>query len=429
MRIGMVADDLTGANDSGVQLSRYGLKTSVRFQTTNEDAMSDEAIVIDTDSRSIKKEDAYQRVLSAASYIKRNQFDIIYKKVDSTLRGNLGKELDAMYDEIKPELVILAPGYPKNGRKIVQGQMYLHDTPINETEIAKDPKCPVLDAYVPHVFQQQTDREIGLVHIDEIRSGYDAVKEKMDDYYKENTHYILFDSETEEDLKAVAEFVHQSSYNVVWLGSAGLANYLPEVYQLSGKEIDSKIIKNDLPVLLVAGSVSSVTRTQLTRFLEHPSVAGIELDSSMLIRAESSEKEVVLAKRKAIQAYEDGYHIAIFPTGDRHAIDQAQKIGQEIGLSNTDVSNLIVQRLGKLTNDLLSTLNFQGLILTGGDTAKQVCMSIGTTGIQLLDEIETGVPLGQLIGKYSLYSVTKAGAFGTKDTFIHAMKTLQGDEA
>jgi uncharacterized protein YgbK (DUF1537 family) len=139
MRIGMIADDLTGANDSGVQLSRYGLKTSVRFNFTdeelssNEESGSDGAIVIDTDSRSIEKDEAYRRVREAANFLKENQFDVIYKKIDSTLRGNLGAEVDAVYDEFQPNFVIIAPGYPSNGRKIDSGHLYLNGAPLHET--------------------------------------------------------------------------------------------------------------------------------------------------------------------------------------------------------------------------------------------------------------------------------------------------------
>lgn len=428
MRIGMIADDLTGANDSGVQLSRYGLKTSVRFQITDNESITDDAIVIDTDSRSINKEEAYQRVKDATRFVKKNQFDIIYKKIDSTLRGNLGIELDAMYDEMKPDLVIIAPGYPKNGRKVVKGHLYLHDIPLNETEIAKDPKCPVLDSYIPNVFQLQTKRNVGLITIDEIRSGFTTVKNKMDQYVNNGTPYVVFDSETENDLSDVADYVFQSNYNVLWLGSAGLANYIPEIYNLRGKKMDTHIQKNENPVLLVVGSVSSVTRKQLAKFLEQKNVTGVELNSSLLISEQSWMEEVEAAKQKALQAYQKGTHIAIYPTGDRKAIEEAQEVGHQFGLNHTEVSNLIVQRLGKLMNDLLNKTSFQGIILTGGDTAKQVCTSIGVNGVQLLDEIETGVPLGKLIGEHSLYSVTKAGAFGTENTFIHAMQTLQGVE-
>lgn len=425
-RIGIIADDLTGANDSGVQLSRYGLKTSVRFDFSNEDTSSDEAIVIDTDSRSIEKEEAYKRVRNAAKFLKENKFNIIYKKIDSTLRGNLGVEVDAVYDECKPDFVIIAPGYPKNGRKIEVGHLYLHGVLLNETEIANDPKCPVEDSFVSNVFQKQTSRKIGLINKEEIRKGFDAVKSKMDYFSSLQTPYLLFDSETEEDLASIAKFVYESEYNVIWLGSAGLANYLPELYNIKGNPLDMVIERNSDPILLVVGSVSSVTRKQLKVFLGHNKVIGVEINAPLLISEQTWKVEIAAALTKAKNAYKEGKHVAVYPTGDQEAIKEAQAIGRINGLTKTDVSNLIVQRLGHLTDKLLEHAAYKGIILTGGDTAKQVCTSIGVVGIQLIDEIETGVPIGKLIGRHTIYAITKAGAFGTENTFIRSMEILQG---
>lgn len=424
MRIGMIADDLTGANDSGVQLSQYGLKTEVRFNLTNENTSMLDSIVIDTDSRSLEESAAYSNVRKVSNFIKRNDFNIIYKKIDSTLRGNLGVEIDAIYDEFKPDFVIIAPGYPKNGRKIISGHLYLNDRLVHQTELANDPKSPIKQSYIPDLMKQQSNRNISLCNINRIRVGHEAIKEKMDILYKKDIPYLLFDSETEGDLLTIANSVYKSGYKVLWVGSAGLANYLPDVYNISRKKRSPHIKKSDQPTLLVAGSVSSITREQLNYLLNHNDVAGVELDSAELI--ENPEKVIQNALKKATEAVQKNKHIAIFPTSSQMAVKKAQSLGENIGLHKTDVSNRIVRHLGSLTNELLNQFSFQGIILTGGDTAKQVCMRIGVDGIQLIDEIETGIPIGKLIGRHPLYVVTKAGAFGNKDTFIQSIKYLQG---
>lgn len=426
MRIGMIADDLTGANDSGVQLSQYGLKTEVRFNLANDNTSTLGSIVLDTDSRSLEKTDAYHRVRKAASFLKRNNFNIIYKKVDSTLRGNLGAEIDAIYDEFKPDFVIIAPGYPKNGRKIVDGHLYLNGLLINQTEIAKDPTSPVYQSYIPHIIQQQSKRDIGVFNREQIRAGYKVIKKKMDTFYKKGIPFLLFDSETEKDLLTIATSVYQSNYNVIWLGSAGLANYLPDVYNISGKKTSLNIKRENKPILLVVGSVSSVTRKQLRYLLNFENVVGVELNSLEVIKR--PEEEIESALKKVTEVYRKNKHIAIFPTGSQKAVKETQLLGGKMGFSKKDVSNKIARNLGVLTNKILNKLSFQGLILTGGDTAKQVCMNIGADGIELIDEIETGVPIGKLIGRHPLYVVTKAGAFGKEDTFIQSMKFLQGVE-
>lgn len=69
----------------------------------------------------------------------------------------------------------------------------------------------------------------------------------------------------------------------------------------------------------------------------------------------------------------------------------------------------------------------QGVILTGGDTAKAVCRHLGVSGIQLLREVEPGIPLGRLVGDTPLPVVTKAGAFGSELSLSHAKTALKGE--
>lgn len=201
---------------------------------------------------------------------------------------------------------------------------------------------------------------------------------------------------------------------------------MPSVYGINKEKHLLSIPKNNDPILLVAGSVSSVTRKQLDLFLSQDKVKGIKLDSPSLVSNRTRNSEINAALQEAKKYYDQGYHIALYSSGETDDIGKDQSVGEDNGLNKTEVSNLIVHALGELTNFLLETKSFQGIILTGGDTAKQVCKHINVVGIELNDEIETGVPIGKLLGRHSMYAVTKAGAFGTDNTFIKSMKILQG---
>ena len=111
MRVGIIADDYTGAADTGVQFSKKRLKTSIvrdlkRIEKTAERV---DVLVFDTESRGDPKEVAYKKVALAAEEFKKTGVEIIYKKIDSTLRGNLGVELDAAIDTLNVSAVILCP--------------------------------------------------------------------------------------------------------------------------------------------------------------------------------------------------------------------------------------------------------------------------------------------------------------------------------
>lgn len=140
-KMGIIADDLTGANDSGVQLAIKKLSTSVVFDYTNSSKeMASDVLIVDTDSRARAKEDAYKAVVEAATFLKRNGYKHIYKKVDSTLRGNLEAELAALESVYNPDMVVIAPAYPKMRRQTINGHHFVDGKIITETEFSNDPK-------------------------------------------------------------------------------------------------------------------------------------------------------------------------------------------------------------------------------------------------------------------------------------------------
>src|SRR5699024_7193803 len=115
-RIGIIADDLTGANDSGVQLIEEGIDTSVFFDIPERYDNLDNGIVIDTNSRALTKEKAFAVTKQAGEFLKQKGYETIYKKMDSTLRGHIGTELQALYHTFQPTFIFVAPAYPALGR-------------------------------------------------------------------------------------------------------------------------------------------------------------------------------------------------------------------------------------------------------------------------------------------------------------------------
>lgn len=424
----MIADDLTGANDSGVQLARYGIDTSVLFKNEVDALKKHEAIVIDTDSRSLTDSEAYTKVKEASEFLKKGSFDIIYKKVDSTLRGNVGAEINAIYDSFHPELVVIAPAFPKNNRYTKDGHHYLNGKLLNETEIAHDPKTPVKESYIPKLIEDQTGKKVGLITYHELKLGKKALLEKIETMISKEVHYVVFDAVVEEDLQHIAQFIVQSNLKVCWVGSAGMANYLPEAYKIKKQQVMKAGPKGNHPVMLVVGSVSQITRKQLDIVLTESDLRGIELDSVAVVSdPETKQKEIARVLKEARATLNSHKGIALYSSGRREDIMRAQDVGRTNGLDKRDVSNHISKSLGQVAATLTHDHAFKGLVLTGGDTAKQVCDQLGVVGFNLIDEIETGIPLGLAIGQKEFHAITKAGAFGTDYSLLNSIKKLQGD--
>jgi uncharacterized protein YgbK (DUF1537 family) len=107
-------------------------------------------------------------------------------------------------------------------------------------------------------------------------------------------------------------------------------------------------------------------------------------------------------------------------------METSRALGLERGLEKDEVPDIIASRLADITKQLVTASEVDGLILTGGDTAKAVCHRLGAVGAKLLDEVEPGIPLGRLLGSSKLPVITKAGGFGNRQSLVGALRRLKG---
>lgn len=434
-QIAIIADDLTGASDSGVQFARKGFETQVIFNTDHFSAgmQEIEVIVLDTDSRSVSGKAAYEKATEAAVQVNQLGFKHVYKKMDSTLRGNLGAEIDAVADTIPVDFTVVAPAFPKIGRTTRNGVHYLNEVPIDQTEIARDPKCPVTESNLVKLFASQSKRKAGLIPLETLRAGKEAVLSRIKDLLQEQIEVIVFDSVSEEDMQQIAEIMAASAYRILWAGSAGLADYLPKALALSNSS--SKVLKPVIPVtnksvLLVAGSISKVTRSQVAAFNLSPQVTAVEFNTVPAITSdEGCSQEIERCRTELLTAIAAGSDVSLFASSSPEQVQLSKAAGAERGFDSTEVSNRIAAVLGRIASGIIREIELQGVILTGGDTAKAVCKHLSVSGIQLASEIEPGIPLGQLVGNTPLWVVTKAGAFGNDNSLVHAKEALKGEQS
>lgn len=428
MKLAIIADDLTGANDSGVQLAYQGLKTSVLFEIDKDSIHDYEAIVFDTDSRSIDSLEAYQKVKEVTGFLRDAGYEHVFKKLDSTMRGNIGAEIDAVYDVLKPDFMMIVAGYPKNDRKILQSIHYLNEVPLGETEISRDPKTPVTESYLPDLLKGQTQQNIGTITIEDLEKGSKWIEKKLNSYYYQKVPYIIVDSTKEIHLEQILAYTKGLSYQFSWVGSAGIANYLPAHFELSKNHHSLTIPKNPGPILTVVGSVNKNSRAQLKLLLEKSNVYPIPFESFKSVSDEDERaSEMRKVYDKAVEKAQQGLDVVVYSTGEAEDIEKSQRIGEANGFSRTKVSNEIVKTIGSVCSVLLEEGYFQGVTMTGGDTAKQICDQWDIKGFELLDELEIGVPISKFLGKDDLYVITKAGGFGTPEVFMNAISKLKGD--
>ncbi|MFV9567059.1 four-carbon acid sugar kinase family protein [Thermoanaerobacter mathranii] len=415
-RVIVIADDFTGSNDTGVQLVKHGYYVITLIGTAGVKKYEDvaDALVIDTETRSIPALVAYEKLKEISNIVGEYKEAVVYKKIDSTLRGNIGVEIKALREGLKPELTIFAPAFPKNGRTTEKGVHYLKGVPVDKTELARDPKNPVTTADVKKILEEGLKVPVKHKVLEEIsRDLRKDIEKEMGEY-----DVFSFDAKTDDDLIKIATSVLDLGKKTLWVGSAGLAEAL--IASLEKKEK-----KN--PVLVIAGSVSQVTRRQVFKALEDSRIVLVKLDVK---RALSHPEEEIDRIRKIVLDFMNAAKdVIIASAAEEDAVSEALIAARGKGLSPQDTSEVLAQFLGEVACSIVEAKRPGGLVLTGGDTAIHVVKSLSTAGCRINSELEPGIPELVLIkgSVDGLRVVTKAGAFGNDESILNAVKFLRGD--
>jgi uncharacterized protein YgbK (DUF1537 family) len=150
--IGIIADDLTGANDTALQFKLNGADTNILLNPFIEPKLSatEQAWAISTESRNINPKDAFENVETATKmFVEKINPDFFYKKIDSTVRGNIAVEILSMLEVLDWDAAVIMPAFPQEGRTTVGGYHLLRGTPIERTEMARDPHSPISESHLP----------------------------------------------------------------------------------------------------------------------------------------------------------------------------------------------------------------------------------------------------------------------------------------
>ncbi len=422
-KIVVIADDLTGANDTGVQFAKQGLKTIVLMRVEGPLAeLEEDVLVIDTQSRALPPEEAYRSVSAAALLFKgRDPFGVLYKKIDSTLRGNLGAEIDAVMDACALDVAVVAPAFPGNGRTTVGGMHFVAGTPLEATEIGRDPVCPVDESHIPTLLARQTKRAVGHVGVRDILAGPDGILAAMRRLQAAGRPVIVCDAWRDEHLKMIALAGARLETPVLWVGSAGLAEHVPQVLGVSASTAGKG------PVLVIAGSVSGVTRNQVALLSQRGDVVFVEANPCSFLEPAAAMTETERCCRIAVDAIRSGKDAVIVSGYRDELVARTIDAGRSSGLSGRQTSEAVASALGVLCSRIVSSAPPAGLVLTGGDIARSCCGRLSADGISVTREVAPGIPMGVLKGGpcSGLNVVTKAGAFGAEDALCRAVDSLK----
>ncbi len=404
-RLSIIADDLTGAMDSSGYFATTGLSTVV-VMDQNPSRVA-EVIVFSTDSRGDDPNIASKKVKELASGLKD---DIVYKKIDSTLRGNIGVELLAVMDSLASEKVIVAPAFPAVGRTTVNGILLVNNTPVSETQFANDPISPVIESHIPRILKQSINQPIGMVSLKSINAGAESLYHEL---ANRSERVLVCDAVEQSHLHTIARASAMAERNWLLCGSAGLAR---ELCNLPDKKAKSKSLwvssGHEGAALLVVGSRHQVSAMQLRKAQNELGIPILELKIGLPANSETNATEMDRLLLEARALLRQGKTVAITSTFSQYV---------------PALKRAIAGMLAELVADILSIQDIAGLFLCGGDTALELCRRLRIGAIQVQGEVETGVPAGKFSDNRGNYTrvVTKAGGFGSESAIMKAVSYLE----
>ena len=146
-----IADDLTGALEVGAKFADHGLPATILTDFPSLTPRRCPVLVIDTETRHLSATEAAARTREVASFAREQLPRLIYKKTDSTLRGNIAAEFGAIQGVFTEGRIVYVPAYPDMGRTVKNGQLFIHGKPVHQTEFAYDRGSPVRDCGIRNV--------------------------------------------------------------------------------------------------------------------------------------------------------------------------------------------------------------------------------------------------------------------------------------
>ena len=429
--IGIIADDLTGANDTSLQLFLRGCKTQVAFgeDISIDENLKTEVFAMSTETRNVDAKTAHEKVLNVSENIlKKYNFEYIYKKIDSVLRGNIAVEVVTLLDSLEYDAAVIFPAFPNEGRTTIGGFHLVKGIPLQRTEVSRDPACPIMESNIINLLKSQLPEEMAnytdLISLDVVMKGAGPILTKLNDLISKGKKLIVADAVSTTDLEQIAFAVTKSSYKILPVGSAGAAQALGKIWH---PDTDEDLVKEpqvpNLPKLVVSGSATDLTASQRKRLQENDNIENTYFIAIKPQNIFSNDFEEI-AQRVLNNLIKDNTVIIhsselIENTEELSSLLIENELTKEVFISK------ICDYLASVTKTVLSQKEAV-LITVGGETSYKCCRAIGSKNLQIIDTVAPAIPLG--VDHKGQLIVTKSGNLGTQNTLIDVVRYFEQDK-
>lgn len=424
----VIADDLTGANATGVLISKlnyisYTVMNTERLELTK--LSESDCVLYPTDSRAIDPQIAYNRVFNVAKLLMNDRVKVYSKRIDSTLRGNLGSETDALLDALDNQAIaIVVPCFPEAKRILVGGYLLVNTVPLHRTEAAMDPKTPVKTSLAAVLYKEQSKYPVASLYINDLMLGKEHLVNRILEYRASGIRTIIFDSVSQEDMELIADAVIDSGIPFVSVDPGSFTA------TITRKLVVPRSMKSRYKILATVGSVNPVAKKQMDELFLAQRVFNVFVNTRQLLEEEGlRRKEIDRVVKEVLESCDDYEICTVIGDGimPENRIDFTP-YASLYQCTNDEVSNLINSSLAEITYQILSRNKaFQGIYTSGGDVTVAVSKRFSTSGIKLLDEVVPLAAYGEFIaGEFDgLKIITKGGMAGDPFAMNTCMRYLK----
>jgi uncharacterized protein YgbK (DUF1537 family) len=408
--IGAIADDFSGATDLASVLVDAGLATQLVFDPNAVMDVDSDAIVVALKARSGSAEVARRQALQVAEALQRRDCKRIYFKYcstfDSTMMGNIGPVADALLEVTGSQHTVVCPAYPSNGRTIYCGHLFVEHRLLCESSMRDHPLTPMRDSSLIRLMAAQSDRPVGLVPLDTVCQGPQAVREALASARDHGISYSVVDAITDGHLDTLAAAT--VDFPLV-TGAAGLAAALARVLSAGAARRGSPTPAIGGMAAIVAGSASEQTRRQVQHFATKGETYTLDLsqgEHEQLVEAALAWARERIGEEPVLVAA-DSSPDAIAALHARHGREQAGAFVEGV------LAEIAVR---------LVALGVRRLLVAGGETSGAVMARLGIASVTVGGAIAPGIPWTYAPGPMAI--ALKSGNFGPVDLFSQAFERL-----
>lgn len=429
--IGAIADDDTGATDLAGMLTSQGLRAMIVLETASAEQIQEwsrsvDAVIIGTASRSIAKQEAYERTYRAAQLLLRFNPLLLAVKYcstfDSTPEGNIGASLDAAMDASGESFTVALPALPALARTTYMGYHFVGEQLLSDSTLRNHPSNPMTNPHLPSHLQSQTRRRVGLVtYKDGLTAS--AIRNRLTQMRTEGTAFAVLDCVDDAHLRRNAEVIADMR---LISGSSGWAMAVPQVWRERGAigppaaDLLPERSAGGSGFLIVSGSCSAATRVQNEWMSSQEGCVTIALDAVNLLDPASAHDKVT---GKAVQTLMSGGTCLLTTTGvngkaELHAAAASRD------LDPIAAGERISASLAKIVGEIFNQAMPEGLIVAGGETSSVLMRSLHVGALRVGTNIEPGVPVCVALSKPNLGVALKSGNFGSPDFYARARTAI-----